>query len=491
MGQYDFEHKTINDPVHGSIKVSAVELEVINSISFQRLRGLKQLGLADLVFPGATHTRFAHSIGVLHIVSQMLNAIERNFAKRHKSKEKPFNDGEKQKIRLAALLHDIGHLPLSHAMEQPIQRSIQEISIDTLVKEEDGNAYRQKPFGELDQTSNAGHSNEFSHERYGMELLKSRDDLKKALGEYNDGNEIGHIFNKSHPKYNKYSQFVTGTFDADRIDFLLRDSMAAGVSYGNIDINYLLDNINYDKESGHLYVDYSGIHSLEHFIVARYFLYNVTYHKTVMGFELLAKHAYYEMMKDDSISVPTTENDFKAKAKNDEEFFLFNDSFFWSKLIEWKPTEEMNQAVKESLIYRKPPLELFSERTSPRISSKAASDITFSALSSSLYSNSYFSALLDKFGLSRSHLFLLENKIKFEELSPETGHDEDADAEKEWALCRVFYNGKVRKLIDVNSSIVAQLSRYNTQFKRLYYLPVNEDRPDRSQIREEMLNIFS
>jgi len=80
----DFAVKTINDPVHGSIEISKAELDVVETPTFQRLRGLKQLGLADLAFPGATHTRFAHSLGVLHVASQMLEAMERNFFRRTK-----------------------------------------------------------------------------------------------------------------------------------------------------------------------------------------------------------------------------------------------------------------------------------------------------------------------------------------------------------------------------------------------------------------------
>ncbi|MCK4823960.1 HD domain-containing protein, partial [bacterium] len=219
MANIDFEYKTINDPVHGSIKVSETELAVINTPSFQRLRGLKQLGLAEYVFPGATHTRFAHSLGVLHIASQMLIAIEKNHKRKYGRKGLPFTQDEKQKIRLAALLHDVGHLPLSHAMEQPIQRKLGEEPPPSLQEKPQHTEHQTRVFGDLDSTANAELDDTFSHETYGMELLVCRGGLTEALGRFNEGNEIGKIFAKKHVDYYKYSQFITGTIDADRIDF--------------------------------------------------------------------------------------------------------------------------------------------------------------------------------------------------------------------------------------------------------------------------------
>ena len=205
MAKIDFEYKTINDPVHGSIKVSKTELVVTNTPTFLRLRGLKQLGLAEYVFPGATHTRLAHSLGALHIASQMLVAIENNHKKKYRRKRLPFTDDEKQKIRLAALLHDVGHLPLSHAMEQPIQRKLGE-ELTSSLKEKIPHSRRQtRAFGDLDSTANAELDKRFSHEKYGMELLVRRRDLKEALGKFNEGNEIGKIFTKAHFDNYKYS----------------------------------------------------------------------------------------------------------------------------------------------------------------------------------------------------------------------------------------------------------------------------------------------
>jgi len=489
LAKIDFEYKTINDPVHGSIKVSETELAVINTPSFQRLRGLKQLGLAEYVFPGATHTRFAHSLGALHIASQMLVAIENNHKKKYRRKRLPFTDDEKQKIRLAALLHDVGHLPLSHAMEQPIQRKLAEKPPPSLQEKAQRTERQARVFGDLDSTANADLDDTFSHETYGMQLLVRRGDLTEALGEFNEGNEIGKIFTKAHFDLYKYSQFITGTIDADRIDFLLRDSMAAGVSYGSIDLKYLLDNINYEVETEQFYVDYSGIHALEHFITARYFLYNIYYHKTVMGFELLAKHGYYRMMNDKNVEVVSSMEDLHRITNNTDKFMRFNDDYFWAKLCEWKPKKKMDKAIKRALLQRIPLVELFSERILPSDSKNTDSSGDYNVLDNKLYPNRDFDEILKTFKVDRRNLALLEHKIKFEEITPLTGREAKPDPEKEWALCNVFYDGKVRKLIDVKASIISQLSFHNLRVKRLLYLPVNGHRPDRTRFRSALLEL--
>lgn len=490
MANIDFEYKTINDPVHGSIKVSKTELAVINTPSFQRLRGLKQLGLAEYVFPGATHTRFAHSLGALHIASQMLMAIENNHKKKCRRERLPFStDDEKQKIRLAALLHDVGHLPLSHAMEQPIQRKLGEEPTSSL-KEKTQHTIRQtRVFGDLDSTANAELDKRFSHEKYGMELLVRRRDLKEALGNFNEDNEIGKIFTKAHFDIYKYSQFITGTIDADRIDFFLRDSLFTGVSYGSIDLKYLLDNINYDVETEQFYVDYNGIHTLEHFITARYFLYNIYYHKTIMGFELLAKHAYYHMMNDENIEVISSKEDLQRIIDDTQLFLRFNDDYFWAKMCEWRPRAKTDKAVKEALLFRKPLVELFSERILPSDSKNTDSSGSYNVLDNKLYQRRDFDEILKTFEVDRGNLALLKHKIKFEEIAPLTDHTTQPDPEKEWALCKVFYDGKVRKLIDVKASMMSQLSFYNLHIKRLLYLPLDDLRPDRNKFRSAMLKL--
>ena len=118
MKRIDFEAKTICDNVYGSVGVSLLEQRLINTRTFQRLKKIKQLGLASHVFPDTEHSRFAHSIGAMHVMSQMIDRL--------RGQDCPTLCGEdsdrvKQKLRIAALLHDIGHYPLSHIGERAFQ----------------------------------------------------------------------------------------------------------------------------------------------------------------------------------------------------------------------------------------------------------------------------------------------------------------------------------------------------------------------------------
>jgi uncharacterized protein len=109
----DFDWKQIHDPVHGTVGLSKLEVDIISSRCFQRLHHIKQLGLAYLVYPTLNYSRFSHSLGACHIVGRMLRSIERNSGRE-------FSPAEWQLYRVAALLHDIGHYPFSHAMEKAV-----------------------------------------------------------------------------------------------------------------------------------------------------------------------------------------------------------------------------------------------------------------------------------------------------------------------------------------------------------------------------------
>lgn len=107
--QDQYRHKIIIDPVHGDIGLSELETKLINTPTFQRLRKLKQLGFASMVYPNASYSRFVHSLGVLHVTSRVIDAFRRN--------NQLQDDKDVEKLRIASLLHDIGHYPHSHLME--------------------------------------------------------------------------------------------------------------------------------------------------------------------------------------------------------------------------------------------------------------------------------------------------------------------------------------------------------------------------------------
>jgi len=155
MSKVDFSYKRIADPVHGTIGLSELEIGIINTSVFQRLRNVRQLGLVNHVFPAADYSRFAHSVGVCHIAGLILNNLRLQGAR--------LTDGVIQEYRLAALLHDVGHYPFSHAMETVV-----------------GDYYRRAAIvGDSSNTENGGGESGdqetirtfYDHERVGREIL--------------------------------------------------------------------------------------------------------------------------------------------------------------------------------------------------------------------------------------------------------------------------------------------------------------------------------
>jgi len=262
-----FNAKRISDPVHGTIGLSEIELELVGCPAFQRLRGIKQLGLAHLVFPGADYSRFSHSLGVCHIAGRILNALVRNG---HVS-ESDLNEHEIQKYRLAALLHDVGHYPFSHAMEDALK-----------------DKYASQKLAGPTGRSNSAAEDYFSHERVGKEILAVDPKIAETLTRNGfDQTEIASVILRERPP--QFANLISSDMDADRIDYLLRTAHHTGLPYGSVDLEYLLTQIRVDPEK-RICLTSKALRAAEHFLLCRYFDYQqVAYHKTVAGFEWLLK----------------------------------------------------------------------------------------------------------------------------------------------------------------------------------------------------------
>lgn len=231
--------KIINDPVYGFITVPfPICLDIIDHPWFQRLRRIKQLGLTNLVYPGANHTRFHHAIGAMHLMTQALNNI--------KQKGHEISDEEFEGAVLAILLHDIGHGPFSHALEKTIL-------------------------------------NDVHHEEVSLQAMK-------LLNQQFNGklNTAIKIFTNRHPKVFLH-QLVSSQLDMDRLDYLKRDSFFTGVSEGIVSSSRLISMLNVKDQ--HLVLEEKGIYSIEKFIVARRLMYWQVYmHKTVVAAEFMLVH---------------------------------------------------------------------------------------------------------------------------------------------------------------------------------------------------------
>lgn len=231
----DKQPREIRDPVHGFIERSNQEQGLIDTPVFQRLRGIKQLALANLVYPGALHTRFDHSIGVMHVAGRMAEQLE-------VIKE------DKKIVRLAALLHDIGHGPFSHVSEDLLEKYHDKSRINTKSKEK-------------------------IHERLTCDIINTNKEFTNDL-HANERKTIVNLISGDNQEPIVRS-IVSGPLDADKLDYLLRDSYFCGVKYGVFDIERLIGTLipHKDKKGDcSLAATHDGLYAIEQFILAKYHL---------------------------------------------------------------------------------------------------------------------------------------------------------------------------------------------------------------------------
>jgi HD superfamily phosphohydrolase len=265
----DFDHKHIHDSVHGTIGLSHVEVEVVSSPIFQRLHNVKQLGLAYLVYPSLNYSRFSHSLGACHVMGRLLDAISRNG-------KVSISRPERQLYRLAALLHDIGHYPFSHAMEH---------SIDDFYKERD--YLRSTTSNKADAAGSDPHSSNppaFDHELLGRQILQHDPALQVILGQHSISSDtVKSVLSGESPEY--ITSLVSSDLDCDRLDYLLRTAHHSRLPYGGVDIDYIINQMSLDSER-RLALANKALRAADHLLVSRYFDYlQVAFNKAVVALE--------------------------------------------------------------------------------------------------------------------------------------------------------------------------------------------------------------
>lgn len=282
--------KRVFDEVHGYIDLTEIELKIIDSPIFQRLRYIKQLATAWYVYPGATHTRFSHSLGTMYIMGLVATRLmEQGYI---------YDSDDIQLLRLAALLHDIGHTPFSHAIE---------------------------PF----------YKNTFSlgHEEISRVIISENRDIREILSFY--GYDPNRIIAILEGRYREplYNQLLSSDLDVDRMDYLIRDALHTGVTYGSIDLHRIIATLVVDGD-GNLAILDKGVDALENFYMARMHMYKaVYYHKTLVGYELMLRKIYELLCKyyDDPLLFKSREDIVKAIRTN--EIALWNDDFIIGTMV--------------------------------------------------------------------------------------------------------------------------------------------------------------
>ena len=234
------KHLDIIDPIHDFVRVYDNELKIIDTPIFQRLRRIRQLSGAHLIYPGAQHTRFEHSLGVMHIASMAGNAL---------SDKGIISVDDIQNLRFAGLLHDIGHGPFSHLFEELLQKK------------------------------------QHSHEDVGKEII-----LKTAIGDliskagYDKKFITKLAFGDS--KFQFMNEIISGALSADIMDYLLRDGYFTGAEHAKIDHNRLTNSLDVYKNK--LALDKSALVNFETMLISRYQMFKAVYfHKTVRAGEVM------------------------------------------------------------------------------------------------------------------------------------------------------------------------------------------------------------
>jgi HD superfamily phosphohydrolase len=237
----------IRDPVHGYVKVTEVERDLIDSPFVQRLRRIHQLAGSYLVFPGAVHTRFEHVVGTMHLAGEVAESL---------ASDSGLAKDEVQEIRLAALLHDVGHGPFSHMYEE-------------VLSEKSG-------------TTHEDISQRIVRETTIGDILEKHGFSAKKMSSFAVGRQ------SSRPRF--MNEIIAGGLSADIMDYLLRDSYFTGVEYGRVDVRRIVDSLR--TANGRLVLDEAALHAFEALLLARYQMFKAVYfHRTVRAAELMLVHS--------------------------------------------------------------------------------------------------------------------------------------------------------------------------------------------------------
>ncbi|OGS50595.1 MAG: hypothetical protein A3K65_07250 [Euryarchaeota archaeon RBG_16_68_12] len=266
--------KTINDTVHGTLRLDPLVLELMETLELQRLNSIRQLGLTYLVFPGANHSRIEHCLGVSHVAGRMADALG-------------LPREERDLVVAAGLLHDVGHGPFSHTLEHVLSS---ELAVDhmhltqRIITGEDDNVAtdERKAFADVPRIPEV-------LERHGVRPARVAA-LIRGLG---PEPAQGKLHDFSRPKRSERRvlyQIIHSAVDADQVDYLIRDAHYTGVALGVIDVNRLIQTL--VLRDGEMAVDRKGLPALEGILVARGLMYSSVYfHKTVRIAEQMLSRA--------------------------------------------------------------------------------------------------------------------------------------------------------------------------------------------------------
>jgi HD superfamily phosphohydrolase len=453
MGE-DFRHKIIIDPVHGDIGLSKLETELIDTPTFQRLRRIKQLGFAYTVYPNARHSRFEHSLGVMHIMSRILESF------RNKDKSAvPENDY--RKLRIAALLHDIGHYPYSHLMEKIDWDSEQKyITKKGQDKEESVPPPNKYP----------------KHDKLGEIVITRRKDIKERLENDDiDPRDIAALIKGQHQSI---LNLINASLDVDRLDYLVRDSLNTGLPYGKVDINYIVNNLELTGEK-EVIIREKAKNSIEHMLMGRYFMFNTVYmHKTVFAFEEMIRRIVRRLWEKGKIYKSGQEIE-QIAIEDSRRFLDFHDGYL-DQLIEKYADNKRDKELSMlcySIKLRQPPKLVYEVSELTMKGNNPSQEYTLLTTS---FKNKVKDLIRDTHISEERWIFKDIKTPEFEKLHPfvslaEAAAIKDSGEQQLRELVKVKKkSGEIIRLLEDKSSVLHFMSQLKPKLFRVYVTSVDD-----------------
>lgn len=410
MGQRS--SKFFRDPIHGYIEVDQEFLPIIDSPFFQRLRRIKQLAFTDLIYHGAEHSRFGHSLGAFDLATEI---AERLGIK---------NKTKKDEFRLAALLHDIGHPPYSHAFESALEE-----------------VYKDR-----------------KHEQYTEVIIRDTEigDFIESIGL--SKNAIVKLIRGKYveqPEFSYLNDLISSELDVDRLDFLLRDSYYCGVPYGEYDIQRLL--LAMRKKGKMIVIDEKARHAAESFILARFWMYTQVYtHHTRRAFDIMLKTVFTkDTMKNLRFPPPTK--------KDINRLLVCDDAWLTGKINDLAASpRRTNEKIMASHFVKREPVKRVIEKIAYMELDSQRIDPDFTAIETL---ENFKEEIASEAKIDPEFIFFDK---PWKDLPFESRYRQYTQEKEGSAINLIFRDGKIRDIALDLSSLAYNVSKWKARIVRVY-----------------------
>lgn len=467
--------RQVYDNLHGHIVLNRVEARILDTPYYQRLRWIRQLGFSFYVFPGATHTRHAHALGVLHVMHRILHAVglaspdEKFFDPSARDERTQFH----RMMRLAAMLHDVGTFPFSHTIE---------LAYINHAKEQQ----RIKP-------------NKYvaNHETLGMQIILNTDfegGITKILKEEGiDPQELATIVSGK-SKNILANQLMHSDVDADRMDYLLRDAYFTGVKLGLYDIDFLTKSMTTTEVNGSpiLCVREEAMNMVDSFLVSRYFWYSqIISDGTSYKFDLIAAKIHQYFLENGLAY--SFDHLVEKVIQNPDEYFTFNDSYFLAKLHEYiagRITHPMIRELSEMLANRLAPAQIKAGPVKPTLIQ--SDEHRKEVIAQVNAAHEWLKEELRAIDPNAWMIFDIPNKdVIFTKNTARVHKDMQKHGVKDPILLPdsakiLTREGEIKLLIDMPNSLTSILSQYRNFFPRIYVSPTTYEKLVKKGVIDKM-----